>query len=402
MSYEPENNMYHGFIYCITNNVNGKMYIGQTRTTVQNRWKGHRVSSKKSDTALYRAMRKYGIENFSVETIFAIADPDEEKIKQSLNFLEIYFIAKYDTLCGNNGYNLTKGGDTPCIFNITPVNQYDLHLNLIKHYDSVQEASIQTGINENAIRQNLNHYVQMVGRYIFCRIDEIPVLPVYSVKNNYDFTNVDISQYSADELYKLMIYGWNGKKVIQYNVYGELVNVFRDPYEAACALNIPSEDIRKYFSRQIEENGGKYFNNTILKYEGDEFTEDDLYEEIKPVSAYDLIGNFVMRFPNKYEAEKYFGICEGNVGKAIRRGGSCKSHLFSYYNKPIVRKIRCRDLAIEMLDENKNVIKEFPTMKSVATYYNLTDCYKSIRKAIKDSSLWKGFYWKYKDGVKLD
>lgn len=89
-----------GFIYKITNKVNGKSYIGQTRYTVEFRWRQHQ--HKKDNTHFHCAIAKYGAENFTVETLeeCEIADMDSR---------EIFYIAKYDTY--NNGYNSSTGGD---------------------------------------------------------------------------------------------------------------------------------------------------------------------------------------------------------------------------------------------------------------------------------------------------
>lgn len=89
-----------GFIYKITNKVNGKSYIGQTRYTVEFRWRQHQ--HKKDNVYFHNAVHKYGVENFIVETL-------EECEYKDLNSREIFYIAKYDTF--RNGYNLTIGGD---------------------------------------------------------------------------------------------------------------------------------------------------------------------------------------------------------------------------------------------------------------------------------------------------
>ena len=88
-----------GIIYKITNKVNNMSYIGQTRFTLEFRWRQHQ--HKKDNTFFHNALRKYGIENFSIEIL-------EECNVKDLDSREIFYIAKYNTF--KEGYNLTLGG----------------------------------------------------------------------------------------------------------------------------------------------------------------------------------------------------------------------------------------------------------------------------------------------------
>ena len=91
-----------GYIYLITNLVNGKKYIGQTTNRPELRWRSHTGSARgKGDSALCRAMRKYGIVNFSFEVIYTCTIP-------LLDAAEKYYIAEYDSF-GKGGYNCTSG-----------------------------------------------------------------------------------------------------------------------------------------------------------------------------------------------------------------------------------------------------------------------------------------------------
>lgn len=89
-------------VYKITNLINGKVYIGQSRD-IHKRWIDHRRKSPYlSNIYLHRAIRKHGIENFRFEVL------EECRIDQ-LNDLERKYIIRYKSL-KPNGYNLDLGG----------------------------------------------------------------------------------------------------------------------------------------------------------------------------------------------------------------------------------------------------------------------------------------------------
>lgn len=93
-------------IYKITNKINGKVYIGQS-VNIEERFKSHKYSYNNSkvsgyNTKFYRALRKYGIVNFSFEIV------EEVLNRQDLNDKEIFWIKYYDSF--KNGYNSTLGG----------------------------------------------------------------------------------------------------------------------------------------------------------------------------------------------------------------------------------------------------------------------------------------------------
>ena len=86
------------FIYKIVNKINGDIYVGKTTKTLEERFRKHRHKHKNVNTHLYKAMRKYGVENFE---IFAI-----EECTGNLNEREMHWI---ETLAPK--YNMTLGGE---------------------------------------------------------------------------------------------------------------------------------------------------------------------------------------------------------------------------------------------------------------------------------------------------
>lgn len=96
----------YGYIYLITNLKTGRFYIGQTRRSVAYRWSVHKSDAKlRAACYLHKAIRKYGIEAFEVQTLASAGDHDE------LMRLERAWIVATGAAKRGIGYNLTFGGD---------------------------------------------------------------------------------------------------------------------------------------------------------------------------------------------------------------------------------------------------------------------------------------------------
>lgn len=92
----------YGVIYKVTNKVNGKFYIGQTKMRLGSRWSKHKQDAREGKGwVLASAIRKYGVESFSVEVIEQCNSKDE------LNHAEIRLIStmkpEYNSCAGGGG-----------------------------------------------------------------------------------------------------------------------------------------------------------------------------------------------------------------------------------------------------------------------------------------------------------
>lgn len=128
------------YIYQITNSLNNKMYIGKTLSSIEKRWKEHCKDCYKpvaEARPLYSAMRKYGIENFTIL-------PLEETTIEFLSERERYWIEYYGTF--KFGYNATLGGDG------APYVDYDLVYLLWKQGLSIRKIHELTFYAEKTIR----------------------------------------------------------------------------------------------------------------------------------------------------------------------------------------------------------------------------------------------------------
>lgn len=132
-----------GKIYKIYNDINDRLYIGKTISTLNKRFSDHKKDRKYrkfEKRPLYRAMNKYGEEHFYIELI-------EECELDCLSSRECYWIEYYDTY--RNGYNATRGGDGKQLYD------YDLIVELYNSGFLVKEITEQLGCCEHVVSQAL-------------------------------------------------------------------------------------------------------------------------------------------------------------------------------------------------------------------------------------------------------
>lgn len=110
-NYDQSNWKFSG-IYKITNKINGHCYIDQA-IDIRKRLQSHNSAYiRKDNKRLYKAIEKYGIENFEVcvLVIINLFGKTQDEIKKELNAQEIFYINLYNSY--QNGYNSTPGGDS--------------------------------------------------------------------------------------------------------------------------------------------------------------------------------------------------------------------------------------------------------------------------------------------------
>ena len=134
------------YIYKITNQINGKVYIGKTLKTIEKRWKEHCkdcMTERCKNRPLYRAMNKYGVENFTIEQI-------EKCSPEVVSERERYWIEQYGSF--KMGYNATIGGDGKQYID------YDLICSLYREVQSVKKVAFLAGVCVDTVRAALKNY----------------------------------------------------------------------------------------------------------------------------------------------------------------------------------------------------------------------------------------------------
>lgn len=181
-----------GYIYVITNKINGKQYVGKTEKTIDERWKEHRQDYNKErceKRPLYDAMQKYGINNFEIKEL--------EYLKQGGKLLsdrEEYWIEQLGTY-GHNGYNATRGGDGSTLYN---------HEEIIKVYqkvNSIKQTAKQFNCSIDTVRDILNSNNINVEKRIKCQTPK----PVEQYSLNGELLNTFNSQMDAGRYIKNII-----------------------------------------------------------------------------------------------------------------------------------------------------------------------------------------------------
>lgn len=123
-------------IYCITNVINGKKYVGQS-IDIRRRLLAHCRSKRKSNSAIGRAIIKYGLDAFTVE-ILATCDRD------GLGALEKFYIDELNTVAPD-GYNLVSGGNVRTkISDETRVRMSKSHIGKVRSLESIEKQRQKT------------------------------------------------------------------------------------------------------------------------------------------------------------------------------------------------------------------------------------------------------------------
>ena len=267
-----------GYIYKITNTINNKIYIGQTRYTIQKRWTEHCSVYNKLDYPLYKAMRKYGQDNFIIEEIEQISD-------ELLNEREIYWIDFYHSYASlGYGYNVTLGGEGNRLYEQKQI--YEMWDNGL----CITEISEQTGADRHVVTDILKSYKNY-------SIEE-------SEKRGHEF-----------------LWSKRGRKVNQYDLKGNYIATFNSLMDAQRQTGVAQKNIFWVVSHKSYSAGGYQW-----KYIDDDFIITDISSKTirQKQSVIQLINGEEKEYESAAEAARQTGInatcirkvCQGKQNSA--------------------------------------------------------------------------------------
>lgn len=239
----------YGIIYKITNNINGKVYIGQTSkkrgfldryphkgTGIERVYNFHKKNKDRGDgynVYLLNSIEKYGFNAFTVEEVFDIAFSKDE-----LNEKEMYYIQYFDSFV--NGYNSTLGGEgTSGTHSLSgkecPVSrsvcQISIDGKLIKIWDCISDVTKELGIDSSKICCVCRGQRATAQGYVWVYLEDYD--------ESIDYSRKPRSRNRKKGLKPVLLLDKNNASILQE---------FKSVNEAARHLNIPSGEVSRICS----------------------------------------------------------------------------------------------------------------------------------------------------------
>ena len=388
MAYNKETGMYEGYIYKIYNDVNDKIYIGQTIRTIKERWSQHKSAAKKHIDALaiHIAMNKYNINSFHIQLIEKHSFCTIELLCKELNNREVFYIEKYKSKAPN-GYNISDGGSGVSGVNCREIMSCDPYTLEMIFYSSIDEASIHHNIPSSNIIVCCQNKKCSVGNKIF--------------------------RYKEDGIKKddIDLYFESHPIIVQYDLYGNKLNVFNstsDAGEYIKEINNLSQSVSIILKnimgccRGDRQTAYGYvwrkMNDSFDKYPlRVDYPRNEEKNVNKLIDVYTIDGMLVGIFNNVKEAFEKLGLTGKQTNQALRCCGGYNTMAFGYiwrYHNDPFNKYSCA-----VINGSIRVNKYTQDGRFIDTYNNYKCAADSVattnKKAISDCC--KGKINSYRD-----
>lgn len=285
---DNNNNKY--YLYCHTNKINNKKYIGISLQKPSHRWqngKGYKGCPK-----FEKAIKKYGWDNFTHEILL------NNLTQKEACYLEKEYIEKYDTI--NNGYNILEGGldnsknGGEVLFNKRPINQYDINKNFIKTWDSAQQIERETGYNHSAITSNCRRETIISYNYLWRYTDDCDDIKNIIIKNTNCFHDVCNNK---------------NRKVNQYDLQGNFIKTWDCILDIAKYFNKPTVLFSNCCNRKPMHNNPQSYYKSAYGYQWryiDDCGDIEKYHPYKLIYEIDNKNNIINSFETINDIKTYY------------------------------------------------------------------------------------------------
>lgn len=331
-------------VYCTTNLVNNKIYIGVHQTEDPEKFDGYigcgvKISMPstfmKPKTAFQYAVKKYGIKNFNRVILF-VYDNAKDAYKKEAEIVNEDFIKQ------NTNYNLILGGgeDRPT----EPIYQFDDLGNLVKKWNTLVEAAEFFNCPNKSFKNAMLYKEKLFG-YFWSRKEQI---------NRKEYSN-----------------GTPKKPVYKYLKNGKLIKEYDSLTECAKKENKSASSLITAIQGEslVDKNFYYSFNLT------DEFKpKPRISLRGKKFYLYTLDGEYLQEFQNCKELQDFMGVKSfSSVSDVInRRNGLYKEYqikLEKFDKIPPVEK-RCAKKKVDVFDKTGNLLGTYNSVAEAAKNYN--------------------------------
>lgn len=289
-------------VYCTTNLINNKIYVGVHQTSDPTHFDGYigngiyvnkPCTYSKPKTKYQYAVKKYGAKNFK-RVILQVFDNEDDAYMLEELIVNEKFLQRTDV------YNMILGGKTGLeISTSKPCYQYDLGGNFIKEYQSQQKAAIAVNRGFSTLKHAIANKYKCAG-YFWTDI-------------KYD--KLDITEY--DKSTKIVTY--------QYSSTGEYDCCYESVSDAArCNHTSTSNIIRSIKLGYLLNN--KHFSTKFYT----QYSQARLQQiKITKIYQYDLFGNFMAEYNSQADACRALGK-HMQINVAIRLSRTCGGYQWNY------------------------------------------------------------------------
>jgi hypothetical protein len=437
-----------GIVYCYTNLVNGKVYIGQTispkiRHNCHTHFSRIGPIKKEGRTPFHSALRKYGIDAFSYKILELVITDSRDKLIRQLDELEARYIKECNSLVTQNGYNIIPGSTQTkshgAAYNARKVCQYTTAGEFIAEYECVADAAKAADLAN--INLPLRDPWRTAGGYLWRYKGEVVTDDIIE-----KYQNAMIHQYTPDGVYVASYSGYKeaskvvgikitklheavkhprcpkdgyrwvkgkrlerlldeptrvlGDPVYCYNAEtGEFVAEYSNCADAGRKLGIVSQSIIAAVNKNNRTAKGLFWRSCKL----DKIEIPQEYVKKSPATKiyrYDIDGTYIDEFETIASASTIASSISHALDKRLTSGG----YQWRTYKvdkiEPIIPGKRCL-CNVYQYDKQGSYVGEFDSYADAARAVGLKS-YTPIPKAVEDP--WRiagGFYWRRTKEEKL-
>lgn len=312
-----------GDIYVITNLINGKQYVGQSKALRGGylyRWSQHVNDSKKTSrqSAISSAIAKYGVENFKIDLIERRVFKHELDCIKWLNSTEISYIKKLNSF--EDGYNCSIGGEAlrerrtgSDNHKSKAVLMYSLDGLFINSYESITSASISNNIQQASISLCCRRKICSAGDYIWR----------FGVKSEL-IAQEDINSARVAKFSRI------GYPVKQFSMDGKFIAEYKNANEAKVHSGADPSTIKDCCRSKNGTANGFIWMRAGEEYNLDKSKLDSIKKTYNgkfgiPVDMYSTMGDFLETFNSAHNAYCKTGISASTILRCCNKKKSSKT-----------------------------------------------------------------------------